>query len=204
MIELSCVERKRRFVKCSVNELLYDILLFFDDCMVYFYICFDYVRIFWLYVVFFFYDVNGNSNKSGEYILNVKGIFCDVVIRVIGVCCKIFVGKILEICFFEKVLNLMDLCCKFFYYWVDMIIFVYNDEEKYGGNVLYIKILDFFGVIFIVFYFFIVKKWNLVFNVVFGIWFVVLMVFLMLFVVGVLIWVLVSRWKIIDFLCKCS
>lgn len=90
-------------------------------------------------------------------------------------------------------LNFRVFYCEFIYGLVDMIIFVYSDEDKYGGSLFYIKILDLFGVVFIVFYFeFIVKEWKVVFKVVLGIWLVVLMVFLMLFVVGVFIWVLVS------------
>ena len=75
----------------------------------------------------------------------------------------------------------------------DMIIPVHNDEEKYGGNVPYIKILDSPGVILITPHSGTVKKWSMVFNAVFGTWPVVLMAFLMSSVAGVVIWVLVSR-----------
>lgn len=202
--ESSCAERKRRSVKRSVNESSHDTPPPFDDCMAYPYTCPDHVRISWLHAAPFLYDANGNSNKSGEHTSNVKGIFRDVVTRAIGACCKIFAGKIPEIRFLEKAPNLMDLRRKLLYHWADMIIPVHNDEEKYGGNVPYIKILDSPGVILIAPHSSTVKKWNLVFNAVFGTWPVVLMAFLMSSVAGVLIWVLVSRWKIIDFLCKCS
>ena len=202
--ESSCEERKRRSVKRSVNESSHDTPPPFDDCMAYPYTCPDHVRISWLHAAPFLYDANGNNNKSEEHTSNMKGIFHDVVTRAIGACCKMFAGKIPQIRFLEKALNLMALRHKLLYRSADMIIPVHNDEEKYGGNVPYIKILDSPGVILIAPHSRAVKKWNLVFSAVFGTWPVVLMAFLMSSVAGVLIWVLVSRWKIIHFLCKCS
>ena len=199
--ESSCEERKRRSAKRSVNESSHDTPPPFDDCMAYSSTCPDHVRISWLHAAPFLYDANGNSNKSKKHISNMKGIFHDVVTRAIGACCKIFAGKIPQIRFLEKAPNLMALRHKLLHRSADMIIPVHNDEEKYGGNVPYIKILDSPGVILIAPHSSIVKKWNLVFNAVFGTWPVVLMAFLMSSVAGVFIWVLVSAgWEIIDFL----
>ena len=193
--EPSCEERRRRSVKRSANESLYDTPPAFDDCMAYLYTCPDHVRISWLHAAPFLYDANGNSNKSDEHTPNMKGIFHDVVTRAIGACCKMFAGKIPQIRFLEKAPNLMTLRHKLLHGSADMIIPVHNDEEKYGGNVPYIKVLDSPGVILIAPHSSTVKKWNLVFKAVFGTWPVVLMAFLMSSVAGVLIWVLVSTRK---------
>lgn len=201
--ESSC-EGSRRSVKRSTNESSHDTPPPFDDCLVYRYTCPDHVRISWLHAAPFLYDANGNSNKSEEHTPNMKGIFHDVVTRAIGACCKIFAGKIPQIRFLEKAPNLMALRHNLLHRSADMIIPVHNDEEKYGGNVPYIKILDSPGVVLIAPHSSTVKKWNLVFKAVFGTWPVVLMAFLMSSVAGVLIWVLVSRRSTIDLLCKFS
>lgn len=200
--ESSCEERRRRSVKRSTNESSHDTPPPFDDCMVYRYSCPDHVKISWLHAAPFLYDANSNSNKSEGHTPNMKGIFHDVVTRAIGACCKMFAGKIPQIRFLEKAPNLRALRHNLLHRSADMIIPVHNDEEKYGGNVPYIKILDSPGVVLITPYSGTVKKWSMVFNAVFGTWPVVLMAFLMSSVAGVLIWVLVSTWKAIDFMFK--
>ena len=190
--ESSCKER-RRSVKRSANESLQGTLPPTDDCMGYRDTCPDHIRISWLHAAPFLYGANGNSNKSEEHTPNMKGIFHDVVTRAIGACCKICARKIPQIRFLEKAPNLMALHHNLLHRSADMIIPVHNDEEKYGGNVPYIKVLDSPGVILIAPRSSTVKKWNLVFKAVFGTWPVVLMAFLMSSVAGVLIWVLVSR-----------
>ena len=201
--ESSCEERRRRSVKRStVNQSFHSTPPPFDDCMAYPYFCPDHVRISWLHAAPFLYDANDNGNKSEDHAPNMKGIFHDVVTRAIGACCKIFAGKIPQIRFLEKAPNLMALRRNLLHRSADMIIPVHNDEEKYGGNVPYIKILDSPGVILIAPHSSTVKKWNLVLKAVFGTWPVVLMAFLMSSVAGVLIWVLVSIWNNIELLCK--
>ena len=174
-------------VRSSVdNESTPDIV---DDCLVWPYDCPDKVKISWLQTMPFVYDdsgVNGNTP-------NMKGIFHEVITRAIGICCKTFAGKIPQIRFLKRASNLRVLHRELIHGLADMIIPVHSDEDKYGGSLPYIKILDSPGVVLIVPHAeSSVKEWKVVLKAVLGTWPVVLMAFLMSSVAGVFIWALVS------------
>lgn len=183
--ESSCERRKRSAVKRSSSEV--------DDCLEYRYKCPDQVRISWLQAAPFVYEASSNDNKSDEeHTANMKGIFPEVVTRAIARCCKIFAGTIPQIRFLERASNLTTLRRDLLRGKADMIIPVHNDEEKYGGSLPYIKILDSPGVILIVPHRQPIKEWKLVLNAVLGTWPVVLIALLMSSIAGVVMWVLVS------------
>ena len=71
---------------------------FVDDCLVWPYDCPNEVKISWLQATPFVYDPSGYNEHSPD----MKGIFHEVVIRAIGICCKTFAGKILEIRFLKR------------------------------------------------------------------------------------------------------
>lgn len=190
--ESSC--KRRRSVKRSTNESSHDAMPTTpDDCLIWRYTCPDQVKISWLQAAPFLYDASSNDDNTEEHTPNMKGIFHEVLTRAIGNCCKFFAGKIPQIRFLERAPNLMALRGQLLHRLADMILPVHNDEEKYGGSLPYIKILDSPGVVLIVPHSSTVKKWNLVFKAILGTWPVVLMAFLMSSVAGVIIWALVSR-----------
>ena len=194
--ESSC-KRRRRSAKRSTNESSHDSIPasadFVDDCLAWPFTCPNEVKISWLQAAPFLYDANRNDSKSKEHTPNITGVFHKVLTRAIGSCCKILAGKIPQIRFLKKAPNLMALRGQLLDRSTDMIIPVHSDEEKYGGSLPYVKILDSPGVVLIVRHSSPVKKWNLVFKAVLGTWPVVLMAFLMSSVAGVIVWVLVSR-----------
>ena len=162
---------------------------FVDDCLVWRYDCPDEVRISWLQEAPFVYDASDNN----EHTPDMKGIFHEVVTRAIGICCKTFAGKIPQIRFLKRASNLRVLHRELIHGLADMIIPVHSDEEKYGGSLPYIKILDSPGVVLIVPNSeSTVKEWKVVLKAVLGTWPVVLMALLMSSVAGVFIWALVS------------
>ena len=160
-----------------------------DDCLVWRYNCPDEVKISWLQAAPFVYDASGDNELTSD----MKGIFHEVVTRAIGICCKTFAGKIPQIRFLKRASNLKVLHRELIHGLVDMIIPVQSDEEKYGGSLPYIKILDSPGVVLIVPHSdSSVKEWKVVLKAVLGTWPVVLMAVLMSSVAGVFIWALVS------------
>ena len=167
---------------------------FVDDCLVWPFTCPDEVTISWLQAAPFVYDARISDHKSGEYTPAMKGVFHEVVTRAIGVCCKTFAGTIPQVRFLKRAPNLRVLHRDLIHGLADMIIPVHSDEEKYGGSLPYVKILDSPGVVLIVpdrhSH---VKEWKVVLKAVLGTWPVVLMAFLMSSVAGVFIWALVSR-----------
>ena len=168
------------------NESTPDIV---DDCLVWRYDCPDKVKISWLQTAPFVYDASGGN----EHAPDMKGIFHEVITRAIGICCKTFAGKIPQIRFLKRASNLRVLHRELIHGLADMIIPVHSDEDKYGGSLPYIKILDSPGVVLIVPHSeFTVKEWKVVLKAVLGTWPVVLMALLMSSVAGVFIWALVS------------
>lgn len=162
---------------------------FVDDCLVWPYDCPEEVKISWLQAAPFVYDASGDN----EHTPDMKGIFHEVVTRAIGICCKTFAGKIPQIRFLKRASNLRVLHRELIHGLADMIIPVHSDEDKYGGSLPYIKILDSPGVVLIVSHSeSTVKEWKVVLKAVLGTWPVVLMAFLMSSVAGVFIWALVS------------
>lgn len=160
-----------------------------DDCLVWLYNCPDEVKISWLQAAPFVYDASGDNELTSD----MKGIFHEVVTRTIGICCKTFAGKIPQIRFLKRASNLRVLHRELIHGLADMIIPVQSDEEKYGGSLPYIKILDSPGVVLIVPHSdSSVKEWKVVLKAVLGTWPVVLMAVLMSSVAGVFIWALVS------------
>lgn len=209
-------EVKRRSVKRSANNSLHEQAVtprnasngtdvhytldnesapdFVDDCMVWPYTCPDEVKISWLQAAPFVYDASSNDDKPEEDTSNMKGIFHEVVTRAIGICCKTFSGTIPQIRFLKSASNLRVLHRDLIHGLADMIIPVHSDEEKYGGSLPFVKILDSPGVVLIVPYSqSSVKEWKVVLKAVLGTWPVVLMAFLMSSVAGVFVWALVSR-----------
>lgn len=163
-----------------------------DDCLVWHYDCPDEVKISWLQAAPFVYDASSDK----EHTLDMKGIFHEVVTRAIGICCKTFAGKIPQIRFLKRASNLRVLHRELIHGLADMIIPVHSDEDKYGGSLPYIKILDSPGVVLIVPHSeSTVKEWKVVFKAVLGTWPVVLMAFLMSSVAGVFIWALVRLFE---------
>lgn len=168
------------------NESTPDVV---DDCLVWRYDCPNNVKISWLQTAPFVYDASGDNEQTPD----MKGIFHEVITRAIGICCKTFAGKIPQIRFQKRASNLRVLHRELIHGLADMIIPVHSDEDKYGGSLPYIKILDSPGVVLIVPHSeSTVKEWKVVFKAVLGTWPVVLMAFLMSSVAGVFIWALDS------------
>ena len=168
------------------NEITPDIV---DDCLEWAYDCPDKVKISWLQTAPFVYD----ASRADEHTPDMKGIFHEVITRAIGICCKTFAGKIPQIRFQKRASNLRVLHRELIHGLADMIIPVHSDEDKYGGSLPYIKILDSPGVVIIAPHSeSTVKEWKVVLKAVLGTWPVVLMAFLMSSVAGVFIWALVS------------
>lgn len=162
---------------------------FVDDCLQWRYDCPDNVKISWLQTAPFVYDARGGNEHTSD----MKGIFHEVITRAIGICCKTFAGKIPQIRFLKRASNLRVLHRELIHGLADMIIPVHSDEDKYGGSLPYIKILDSPGVVLIVPHSeSTVKEWKVVLKAVLETWPVVLMAFLMSSVAGVFIWALVS------------
>ncbi|XP_078358396.1 uncharacterized protein LOC144643119 [Oculina patagonica] len=227
--EAGC-ELKRRSVKRSVNNSLHNQTVsqrntsnetvahstdpstldyemtpdVFDDCLVWRYTCPDEVKISWLQAAPFVYDHAGsNEYKTEEHTPNMKGIFHEVVTRAIGICCKTFAGKIPRVRFLKRAANLRVLHRELIHGLADMIIPVHSSEEKYGGSLPYVKILDSPGVVLIVPHSqSSVKEWKVVLQAVSGTWPVVLMAFLMSSVAGVFVWALDSSHNPEQFPCR--
>ena len=62
-----------------------------DDCIVYSYTCPEEVKISWLQMPPFVYDLD-NDHSMNEVKLN--GVFRDIFLRAMNVCCKYFAGTI--------------------------------------------------------------------------------------------------------------
>ena len=187
----TCENLRRRSVNHSEEPATKNV----DNCIEYSDTCPEEIKISWLEVPPFIY---GSSESHIEGTTStIRGIFRDILVRAVGVCCKNFAGTIPELRFVKKAPNLKALHNFSVHRAVDVILPVQSDEAKYGGSLPYIKILDSPGVVLIqqrasshatV-------RGNSMWNAVLETWPVVVVALSLSVISGICIWLLVCRRK---------